>query len=133
MRPSASPNGRPRVPRPWGWEVLWTLTPRYASKILYIRRGSEIALQYHRRKEESFFVRSGRLILILEDRHGDLREIWLEPGDSQHVPAGRRHRVVALEDSEGLEVSTPEIDDVERAEDNHYRRRPGSDLQSSAY
>jgi mannose-6-phosphate isomerase-like protein (cupin superfamily) len=102
--------------------MLWTLTSRYASKILYIRRGREIALQYHRAKEESFFVRSGRLIFVVEDRRGELHEVWLEPGDSQHVPAGRRHAVIALEDSEVVEVSTPEIDDVERA-----------DLHSSAY
>ena len=130
MTPSPSPTGRPGVPRPWGWEMLWTLTPRYASKILYIRRGREIGLQYHREKEESFFVRSGRLIFVLEDRRGDLKEIWLEAGDSQHVPAGRRHAVVALEDSEVVEVSTPEIDDVQRADG---LRRSGPDLHSSAY
>lgn len=132
MTPHGPLNGRPGVPQPWGWEMLWTLTPRYASKILFIRRGREIALQYHRTKEESFLVRSGRLIFVLEDRRGDLREIWLEPGDSQHVPAGRRHGVIALEDSEVFEVSTPEIDDVEPVEKlRHHRRDP--DLHSSAY
>ena len=90
--------------------MLWTLTPRYASKILHIRRGSEIELKYHRQVEESFFVRSGRLILVLEDGDGELNEIWLEPGDSQHVPAGRRHRLIALEDCEVIEVSAPDPD-----------------------
>ncbi|HEY2995987.1 MAG TPA: cupin domain-containing protein [Methylomirabilota bacterium] len=132
MAPTARRNGRPGVPKPWGWEMLWTLTPRYAGKILYIRRGQQISLQYHREKEESFFVRSGRLIFVLEDRRGDLRELWLEAGDSQHVPAGRLHRVIALEDSEVLEVSTPEIDDVERVDDLHLRR-PDPGLHSSAY
>ena len=112
--------------------MLWTLTPRYAGKILYIRRGHQISLQYHREKEESFFVRSGRLIFVIEDRRGELRELWLEAGDSQHVPAGRRHRVIALEDSEVLEVSTPEIDDVERVDDLQ-ARRPDPGLHSSAY
>ena len=125
MEPQARLSGRPGVPQPWGWEMLWTLTPRYASKVLFIRRGHEIGLQYHREKEESFLVRSGRLIFVVEDRGGDLREIWLDPGDSLHVPPGRRHGVIALEDSEVLEVSTPEIDDVERL--------PDSDLHSSAY
>jgi len=119
------------VPKPWGWEMLWTLTPRYAAKIVYIRRGHEITLRYHREKEESFFVRTGRLIFVLEDEQGELRELWLEPGDSQHVPAGRLHRVVALEDSELLGVSTPEIDDVERVDVLPPRRDP--DLHSSAY
>jgi len=111
--------------------MLWTLTPRYASKILYILRGHEIALQYHREKEESFFVHSGRLIFVIEDRRGEIREVWLEAGDSQHIPPGRLHGVIALEDSEVLEVSTPEIDDVEHVDDVRRPPRPG--LQSSAY
>lgn len=90
--------------------MLWTLTPRYASKILHIRRGSEIELKYHRQVEESFFVRSGRLILVLEDVDGKLNEIWLGPGDSQHIPAGRRHRLIALDDCEVIEVSAPDPD-----------------------
>ena len=110
MRPVNRVNGRAGIPRPWGWELLWTLTPRYASRILHIRRGSEIELKYHRQVEESFFVRSGRLILVLEDANGELNEIWLEPGDSQHIAAGRRHRLIALEDCEVIEVSAPDPD-----------------------
>jgi mannose-6-phosphate isomerase len=130
---TAPQNGRPGVPTPWGWEMLWTLTRRYAGKILYIRRGHQLSLQYHRAKEESFFVRSGRLIFVLEDRRGDLRELWLEAGDSQHVAPGRLHRLIALEDSEVLAVSTPEIDDVERVDDRFDRRHEPPGLHSSAY
>ena len=108
--------------------MLWTLTPHYASKILFIRRGHQIGLQYHREKEESIFVRTGRLILVLEDRRGEIRELWLEAGDSQHIAAGRLHGIIALEDSEVLEVSTPEIDDVHRIDDPR-----DSGLHSSAY
>jgi len=132
MAPTARHHGRSGVPKPWGWEMLWALTPRYAGKILYIRRGHQITLQYHREKEESFFVRSGRLIFVLEDRRGEMRELWLDAGDSQHVPAGRLHGVIALEDSEVLEVSTPEIDDVERGDELRLRR-PDPGLHSSAY
>jgi mannose-6-phosphate isomerase len=125
-------DGRPGVPKPWGWEMLWTLTRRYAGKILYIRRGCQLSLLYHREREESFFVRSGRLILVLEDAGGQLRELWLAPGDAQHVPAGRLHRLIALEDSEVVAVSTPEIDDVERVDDPYRRSQPPG-LHSSAY
>jgi mannose-6-phosphate isomerase-like protein (cupin superfamily) len=109
--------------------MLWTLTPRYAGKILFIRRGQELALQYHREKEESFLLRSGRVICVLEDRDGTMRETWLQPGDCQHVPAGRRHRLVALEDSEVIEVSSPEIDDVEQIDEDS----PPPGLHSSAH
>jgi mannose-6-phosphate isomerase-like protein (cupin superfamily) len=124
MRRVARYNGRRGVPKPWGWELLWTLTSRYAGQILYIHRGHQLSLQYHREREESFFLRSGRLIFVLEDADGALSELWLEAGDSQHVPPGRLHRLVALEDCEVLRVSTPEVDDVERVE---------PDVQSSAY
>jgi mannose-6-phosphate isomerase-like protein (cupin superfamily) len=124
--------GRRGVPKPWGWEVLWTLTPRYAGKLLYIRRGHQLSLQYHREKEESFLVRSGRLILVLEDGRGELRELWLGPGDAQHVPPGRLHRLIALDDCEIIEVSTPEIDDVQRVDDVYGRSEPPG-LHSSAY
>src|SRR2546423_15090394 len=88
-------HGRPGVPKPWGWEMLWTRTPRYASKILFIRRGHQIGLQYHREKEESVFVRSGRLILILEDRRGGVPASWLRAGGARATPPPPRRRVCA--------------------------------------
>jgi len=130
MRADVLGEGRRGVPRPWGWEMLWTLTARYAGKVLYIRRGHELSLRYHVEREESFLVRSGRLILVLEDADGELRELWLASGDAQHVPPRRLHRLIALEDCEVVAVSTPEIDDVERPDDDH-DRPPG--LHSSAY
>jgi mannose-6-phosphate isomerase-like protein (cupin superfamily) len=125
-------NGRRGVPKPWGWETLWTLTRRYAGKILHIRRGQQLALQYHREREESFLVRTGRVILVLEDARGQLRELWLGPGDAQHVPPGRLHRLIALEDCEVFTVSTPEIDDVEHVDERRERHDPPG-LHSSAY
>jgi mannose-6-phosphate isomerase len=132
MRAGGLDSGRRGVPQPWGWEMLWTLTRSYAGKIIYIRRGHQLPLQYHREREETFFLRSGRLILVLEDSGGDLRELWLAPGDAQHVPPGRLHRLIALEDCEIIAVSTPEIDDIERVDDEYHRTRP-PDLHPSSH
>jgi mannose-6-phosphate isomerase len=110
-----------RVDKPWGYELIWALTERYAGKVLHIERGGTLSLQYHRRKVETFMVYSGTLQLVFEDGEGAMRQIVLRPGDAHHVPAGRKHRMIALEDCDVFEVSTPELDDVVRLEDSYGR------------
>ncbi|HUF92255.1 MAG TPA: cupin [Candidatus Limnocylindria bacterium] len=110
-----------RTPKPWGYEDLWAITRRYAGKVLHVTRGHQLSLQYHERKEETILLYAGRLILLLEDEAGTLCEHWLEPGEARHIPAGRLHRMIAVEDCDVLEVSTPELDDVVRVDDAYGR------------
>jgi mannose-6-phosphate isomerase len=110
-----------RVPKPWGHELIWALTDRYCGKVLVIEAGKRLSLQKHVAKDESIYVMSGRLLLYLEDDGGDVREAILGPGDARHVPTGRIHRYEALERTELLEVSTPELDDVVRLSDDYGR------------
>jgi mannose-6-phosphate isomerase len=110
-----------RVDKPWGRELIWALTDRYCGKIITINTGSRLSLQYHERKDEWLFVLSGRLLLELEDDTGSLVSHELGAGDSAHVPVGRRHRYAGLELVELIEVSSPEIDDVVRLEDDYGR------------
>ena len=110
-----------RVPKPWGHELIWTLTDRYCGKILVIEQGKRLSLQKHVAKDESIYVVSGRLLLYLEDDGGEVRQVELGPGDARHVPTGRIHRYEALERTELFEVSTPELDDVVRLSDDYGR------------
>lgn len=110
-----------RVEKPWGHELIWALTDRYCGKILVIEAGRRLSLQYHERKDESILVVSGRLRLFLEDDDGVLTVRELGPGDSTHVAVGRRHRYEAIDRVEIVEVSTPELDDVVRIEDDFGR------------
>ena len=110
-----------RVPKPWGHELIWTLTDRYCGKILVIEQGKRLSLQKHVAKDESIYVMSGRLLLYLEDDGGEVRQVELGPGDARHVPTGRIHRYEALERTELFEVSTPELDDVVRLSDDYGR------------
>lgn len=110
-----------RTPKPWGYEDLWAITSRYAGKVLHVNRGHQLSLQYHERKEETILLSAGRLILLLEDDTGTLREHWLKPGEARHIAAGRLHRMIAVEDCDVLEVSTPELDDVVRVDDAYGR------------
>ena len=109
------------VPKPWGSEQIWALTERYCGKVIRISAGKRLSLQRHERKEESLIVMRGTLRLHLEDDDGIVRVLELGPGESAHVDTHRIHRFEAATDVELVEVSTPEIDDVERLEDDFGR------------
>ncbi len=110
-----------RVDKPWGHELIWAETERYVGKVIAIEAGRRLSLQLHRVKDESILIVSGRMLLRLEDDAGVVRTEELGPGDFRRVPTGRRHRFEALDRVELIEVSTPELDDVVRLEDDFGR------------
>lgn len=110
-----------RVDKPWGGELIWAWTDRYVGKILTINAGKRLSLQYHEAKDEWIHVIDGRLRLALEDDAGEIEIRELGPGESAHVQVGRRHRYEAIETCRLIEVSTPELDDVIRIEDDYGR------------
>ncbi len=116
-----SPAGTGRVEKPWGYEIRWAVTERYAGKLIHVDRGHQLSLQYHVQKEESIHVLSGEMDLQLESNSGDVETHRLTAGMSAHIRPGRKHRFVAVEDTDLLEVSSPEIDDVVRLEDSYGR------------
>ena len=115
-----------RVDKPWGFEVRWAITDRYLGKLIHVNAGHQLSLQYHVQKDESIYVASGQLDLVLEDDAGELQTHRLTPGMSARVRPGRRHRFVAVEDVELFEVSSAEIDDVVRLEDDYGREGTSS-------
>jgi mannose-6-phosphate isomerase len=112
-----------RVGKPWGWELIWAHTEAYVGKILFVRQGQSLSLQYHVQKDESWYVESGRAQVELGNT-GDavLDEAVIMPGDAFRFRPGTVHRVRALEDTTILEVSTPQLDDVVRLEDQYGRQ-----------
>jgi mannose-6-phosphate isomerase-like protein (cupin superfamily) len=110
-----------RVDKPWGHEIIWARTERYVGKRLVIAAGQRLSLQLHERKDEWILVVSGRLLLTLEDDSGALTDREMVPGEDAHVQARRRHRFTAIEPTELIEVSTPELDDVVRLADDFGR------------
>jgi mannose-6-phosphate isomerase len=118
---SGTGHGTRRVDKPWGHELIWAVTDRYVGKVLVIEAGRRLSLQRHEIKDESILVTSGRMRLYLEDDAGVVRAEELGPGDHRHVRTGRIHRYEAIERTELMEVSTPELDDVVRLEDDFGR------------
>jgi len=111
------PTSEPKlVDKPWGREIWYAHTDRYAGKVLEVSKGHLLSLQFHERKHETLYLLSGRMRFTLEEAVFE----WC-PGLSVEIRPGARHRMEALEDSVILEVSTPELDDVVRLEDRYGR------------
>jgi mannose-6-phosphate isomerase len=111
-----------RVEKPWGHELIWAVTDRYVGKVLFVAAGHSLSLQFHREKDESWYVQSGRAKVELgEVGEAVLIEEVVTAGSAFRFEPGTVHRVTALEDTTILEVSTPHLDDVVRLEDSYGR------------
>ena len=111
-----------RIEKPWGHELLWSETDHYTGKIIHIDAGKRLSLQYHDEKNESVLVLSGTLLLHL-GQGDDASVVVLQPGESTDIPAPQVHRFAASDDGavEIIEVSTPQVDDVVRIDDDYNR------------
>jgi mannose-6-phosphate isomerase-like protein (cupin superfamily) len=111
-----------RVEKPWGWELIWAVADEYVGKVLFVKAGESLSLQFHNEKDESWYVESGRAKLELgEAGQGVLNSEVVGEGACFRYRPGTVHRVTAIEDTTILEVSTPHLDDVVRLEDRYGR------------
>jgi len=121
LQPEFSRAENHRVDKPWGYELRWAITDRYAGKILHVNKGEALSLQYHERKDEFQYVMRGAVDIEVGGADGLLTTRRMHPGDTLHITPGTRHRLTAVEDTDIFEVSTPEIDDVVRLQDRYGR------------
>ena len=111
-----------KVEKPWGYELIWALTDVYCGKVLFVKAGHSLSLQFHREKDESWLVQSGRAKLELGNvGESVLKHEVIGAGAAFHYAPGTVHRVTAIEDTTILEVSTPHLDDVVRLADAYGR------------
>jgi mannose-6-phosphate isomerase len=111
-----------RVEKPWGHELIWAKAEGYAGKLLFVSAGQALSLQFHREKDESWYVLEGRAELQLgEAGQAVLKTEIVGPGAAFRFRPGTVHRVRAVEDTTILEVSTPELEDIVRLEDEYGR------------
>lgn len=114
------------VPKPWGHEVIWAHTDRYVGKVLHIKAGHALSIQYHEKKDETIHLLSGRLIYRVASGaaghgHSELRDVELKEGESFRNTPGTIHQMEAVTDCVLLEASTPHLDDVVRLQDRYGR------------
>jgi len=110
-----------RVEKPWGYELIWARTDRYVGKILHVRAGHALSVQYHERKDETIHVLRGEMRFWVGVDASSLAEVGLPEGQSYRIRPGTVHRMEAVTDVDVLEASTPELDDVVRLEDRYGR------------
>ena len=136
------------VPKPWGHETIWAKTDRYVGKILFIKAGHALSVQYHNRKDETVYLLRGELkywVATSGQRTTgttptglrtagtgetpvagrspipEMSDVRLQVGDAFRLTPGTIHYMEAVTDCEVLEVSTPELDDVVRLKDRYGR------------
>jgi mannose-6-phosphate isomerase len=110
-----------KVEKPWGWELVWAEAGDYVGKLLFVRAGESLSLQYHEVKDESWLVQEGRARLELGEVGDELETFEIAPGDAYRLRPGTVHRMTAVEDTLVVEVSTNHLTDVVRLEDRYGR------------
>jgi mannose-6-phosphate isomerase len=104
-----------RVEKPWGYELIFAATESYCGKLLYVRAGEALSLQYHERKDETLYLESGLAILEIGD-NGRIEAATVRLGMAFRLRPGTVHRLRAIAHSTFVAVSTPELDDVVRVD-----------------
>lgn len=111
-----------KIEKPWGYEIHWVPENKpYLGKVLHINAGAKLSLQIHDKKQESWFLTSGRGKVIWENSEGELIETELELGQGYTCAIGQKHRLAGITDCDIIEVSTPEIGTTFRLEDDYKR------------
>jgi mannose-6-phosphate isomerase len=111
-----------KVEKPWGWELIWALTDDYCGKLLFVKAGESLSLQFHREKDESWYVESGRARIEMAAPGETVPQTEVVgAGAAFRIRPGTVHRVTAVDDTMILEVSTPQLEDVVRLEDSYGR------------
>jgi len=110
-----------RIDKPWGYELIWAETEDYVGKILHVKAGEALSLQYHEIKDETLFLMKGQLVLQAGDSREELSDFEMLEGQSFRIHTGMIHRIIAKSDCDIFEVSTPHLDDVVRLEDRYER------------
>lgn len=99
------------VPKGWGFEKWIVNNEEYCGKLLYFVKGKRCSWHYHKLKDETFYIQSGKILLKYSESDIPVFEKILEPGDKFHIYRGLRHQMIALEDTELFEFSTQHFDE----------------------
>lgn len=112
--------------KPWGRELLWAFTKDYVGKILEVKQGESLSLQYHETKEETMICETGSCRIYIGNDENNLICHEMTRGDAMHIAPCVRHRLEAVTDCRLFEVSTPHLEDVVRLEDRYGRAQSKS-------
>ena len=120
MTAKAGPFEVRRVEKPWGHEIIWAHSEQYVGKVLHIRAGHALSVQFHHQKDETIHLLRGEMIYRVKDG-AVLTDVTLRAGQSFRNTPGTVHQMEAVTDCDVLEASTPHLDDVVRLSDRYGR------------
>jgi mannose-6-phosphate isomerase-like protein (cupin superfamily) len=112
-----------KIEKPWGFELLFAHTQKYAGKLIFIRKGHRLSLQYHKEKDESIYIYEGKVLIEIEGNNRQLVQSVAQPGYCLRILPLTKHRLEATEDTTLFEVSTSELEDTVRLEDDYGRAK----------
>ncbi|MBA7708570.1 hypothetical protein ES703_117472 [subsurface metagenome] len=112
-----------KTEKPWGFELLFAHTPQYAGKVIFVAKGHRLSFQYHEKKDETMYIYEGKALLEMEGSDGRMVSTIVQHGQCIRIPPLTKHRLEAMEDTTLFEVSTPELEDVVRVEDDYRRAK----------
>ena len=110
-----------KIEKPWGHELIWAQTERYVGKILHVKAGHSLSLQYHERKDETIHLLRGSMRFFVGSSRDVLQQVPFAEGQSYRITPGTVHRMEAVTDVDILEASTADLEDVVRLEDRYGR------------
>jgi mannose-6-phosphate isomerase-like protein (cupin superfamily) len=121
-----------KIEKPWGYEIHWVPEDLpYMGKVLHIKKGHRLSLQYHDKKQETWFLINGRAKVVWDNEKGELIETKLEKGKGYTCQVNQRHRLVGITDCDVVEVSTPEIGTTYRLQDDYKRPDETEELRKN--
>lgn len=101
-----------KYPKGWGKEIWITNNELYCGKILEFNEGAEFSMHYHIKKDETWAVTKGKLLLKYYDlSNAEEKQRTLVVGDTVHLEPCTPHKLLALEESSVFEVSTQHFED----------------------
>lgn len=125
FRDASVPEAPRRIEKPWGYELVWAETTEYVGKLLHVRAGEALSLQFHEEKDETLFLLEGEIVTELGTGVNSLERVRFDAGSCLRIRPGTLHRFEAVTDATLLEASTPELDDVVRVRDRYGRSGEG--------
>ena len=120
------------VAKPWGKETWFAQAPNYVGKFLFIKKGHRLSKQYHKVKHETIYTLKGRFLLEIGTLSRTRRKVMAQ-GSVVELKPGVVHRFEApFGDVTLVEVSTPQVWDVVRLEDDYGRNDSKKQVKKSA-
>ena len=115
------------VSKGWGNELIWATNDKYCGKMMSFNQGARFSMHFHREKEETWYIQSGKFVVRwIDTKTAKQHEQLLIEGAVWHNPPCMPHQLVCLQEGTVVEVSTPDS-----VEDN-YRVQPGDSQKSNS-